>query len=115
MTRSALDLDDCPALRKREQRLAKARGATENAAAPLTVDDRDVAFPNAFDSLFCSGPSAFSDMTYEGARSVLGPFFVSLGASAAIVGTVSGAGDSPGSAFGSCPATSPTARVRTGF
>ncbi len=43
--------------------------------------------------------SLFADMTYEGARSALGPFFVSLGASAAIVGTVSGAGELVGFAL----------------
>ena len=37
--------------------------------------------------------SLFADVTYEGARSVNGPFLGSLGASAAIVGIVSGAGE----------------------
>jgi MFS family permease len=40
--------------------------------------------------------SLFADMTYEGARSVTGPFMVMLGASAAIVGTVSGLGELAG-------------------
>lgn len=40
--------------------------------------------------------SLFADMTYEGSRSILGPYFVSLGASAAIVGTVAGAGELAG-------------------
>ena len=40
--------------------------------------------------------SLFADVTYEGARSVLGPFFESLGASAAVVGTVAGAGELAG-------------------
>ena len=35
----------------------------------------------------------FADMTYEGARSVTGPFLGSLGASAAIVGFVAGFGE----------------------
>jgi predicted MFS family arabinose efflux permease len=35
----------------------------------------------------------FADMTYEGARSILGPFLGSLGASAAIVGFVAGFGE----------------------
>ena len=34
----------------------------------------------------------FADMTYEGARSIVGPFLGSLGASAAIVGSVAGFG-----------------------
>jgi MFS family permease len=43
--------------------------------------------------LLMSVVSLFGDMTYEGARSVLGPFFATLGASGAVVGTVSGAGE----------------------
>src|SRR5262249_35703900 len=35
----------------------------------------------------------FADMTYEGARSVIGPFLGSLGATAAIVGFVAGFGE----------------------
>src|SRR5712671_5025141 len=35
----------------------------------------------------------FADMTYEGARSIIGPFLGSLGASAAIVGFVAGFGE----------------------
>ena len=35
----------------------------------------------------------FADMTYEGARSINGPFLGSLGASAAIVGIVAGLGE----------------------
>jgi predicted MFS family arabinose efflux permease len=35
----------------------------------------------------------FADMTYEGARSIIGPFLGSLGASAAIVGFVAGSGE----------------------
>jgi MFS family permease len=37
--------------------------------------------------------SLFSDVTYEGARSVNGPYLATLGASAAVVGIVSGAGE----------------------
>jgi len=37
--------------------------------------------------------SLFADMTYEGARSVVGPFMAVLGAGAVVVGTVSGAGE----------------------
>ena len=37
--------------------------------------------------------SLFADMTYEGARSVLGPYLGLLGASATIVGMVAGAGE----------------------
>src|SRR3989442_15841576 len=35
----------------------------------------------------------FADLTYEGGRSVTGPFLAELGASAAIVSIVSGAGE----------------------
>jgi MFS family permease len=37
--------------------------------------------------------SLFADMTYEGARSITGPFLAVLGASATVVGIVSGAGE----------------------
>jgi MFS family permease len=40
--------------------------------------------------------SLFADVTYEGARSINGPFLATLGASAAIVGIVSGAGELAG-------------------
>ena len=49
--------------------------------------------------------SLFSDLTYEGARSILGPFLLLLGASAATVGFVSGLGEFIGYAF----------RLATGF
>jgi MFS family permease len=39
----------------------------------------------------------FADMTYEGARAIVGPFLGSLGASAAIVGFVAGLGELAGS------------------
>lgn len=38
----------------------------------------------------------FADLTYEGARSVAGPFLASLGASAAVVGFVAGLGEMAG-------------------
>jgi MFS family permease len=37
--------------------------------------------------------SLFADMTYEGARSVVGPYLATLGASAAVVGLVAGFGE----------------------
>lgn len=37
--------------------------------------------------------SLFTDMVYEGARSIIGPYLATLGASAAVVGVVAGAGD----------------------
>jgi hypothetical protein len=40
--------------------------------------------------------SLLADMTYEGARSINGPFLGGLGASAAVVGIVSGAGELAG-------------------
>ena len=40
--------------------------------------------------------SLFADMTYEGARSITGPFLGSLGASAAVVGFVAGFGELAG-------------------
>ena len=43
--------------------------------------------------------SLLGDVVYEGARSILGPYLGTLGASAAIVGLVSGVGDFTGSAL----------------
>jgi hypothetical protein len=43
--------------------------------------------------------SLFADVTYEGARSITGPFLGLLGASAAIVGAVAGAGELIGHAL----------------
>lgn len=37
--------------------------------------------------------SLFADITYEGARSITGPFLSVLGASAAVVGLVAGLGE----------------------
>ncbi|MBX9604131.1 MAG: MFS transporter [Bryobacteraceae bacterium] len=46
--------------------------------------------------VFLGFVSFFADITYEGARGVTGPFFASLGASAAAVGFVAGAGELAG-------------------
>jgi hypothetical protein len=43
--------------------------------------------------------SLFSDMTYEGARSITGPFLKILGASATVVGIVAGLGELIGNVF----------------
>ena len=43
--------------------------------------------------------SLFGDITYEGARSITGPYLALLGASAGIVGLVSGLGEFVGYAF----------------
>jgi MFS family permease len=43
--------------------------------------------------------SLLADMVYEGARSILGPFLVTLGASAASVGLISGIGEFAGYGF----------------
>ena len=49
---------------------------------------------NAFKFIFLLGiVSLFADMTYEGARSITGPFLAILGANAAVVGFVSGLGE----------------------
>ena len=37
--------------------------------------------------------SLFADMVYEGGRSIIGPYLATLGASAAVVGTVAGIGE----------------------
>ena len=43
--------------------------------------------------IFLGVVSLFADMTYEGARSITGPFLQSLGASATVVGVVAGFGE----------------------
>src|SRR5438477_12785526 len=43
--------------------------------------------------------SLFADMTYEGARSITGPYLALLGASGAAVGLVAGAGELIGYGF----------------
>src|SRR5262249_27226269 len=43
--------------------------------------------------------SLFGDMTYEGARSITGPYLGTLGATAAVVGVVAGAGELVGYAL----------------
>src|SRR4051794_6265848 len=44
--------------------------------------------------ILCLGVvSLFADMTYEGARSIIGPFLKDLGASAAQVGLIAGFGE----------------------
>ncbi len=37
--------------------------------------------------------SLFADVTYEGARSIAGPYLATSGASGVVVGTVAGAGE----------------------
>ncbi len=49
---------------------------------------------SAYTIIFLMGlVSLFGDVTYEGARSVAGPFLYTLGASASVVGLLSGAGE----------------------
>ena len=58
--------------------------------APHPADPRS----SALRFIFCLGVvSLFADMTYEGARSVLGPFLQNLGANAAEVGFIAGFGE----------------------
>ncbi|HET7289558.1 MAG TPA: MFS transporter, partial [Thermodesulfobacteriota bacterium] len=49
--------------------------------------------------LLLGAVSLFGDMTYEAARSVIGPYMALLGASAAAVGTVAGLGEFIGYGF----------------
>ena len=58
--------------------------------------DRDIGLPprRALQFILLIGAvSLFADMTYEGARSITGPFLAVLGASATVVGIVAGAGE----------------------
>jgi MFS family permease len=55
---------------------------------------RNLAFPGAWRFIVLVGVvSLFSDMTYEGARSISGPFLSELKASAVVVGVVAGLGE----------------------
>jgi len=49
--------------------------------------------------LLLGAVSLFGDMTYEAARSIIGPYMALLGASAAVVGTVAGLGEFIGYGF----------------
>ena len=49
--------------------------------------------------VLCGVISLFADMTYEGARSITGPYLGLLGASAAVVGALAGAGELTGYAL----------------
>ena len=56
----------------------------------------------------------FADFTYEGGRSVTGPFLAQLGATAAIVSIVSGAAEFLGYALRAISGYVPTGRGVTG-
>ena len=58
----------------------------------LTMKTSDLATSAFRFALIIGVANLFADMTYEGARSVTGPFLGSLGASATIVGFVAGFG-----------------------
>src|SRR5471030_3280088 len=55
---------------------------------------KSAAARNAFRFVFVLGiVNLFADMTYEGGRSIAGPFLQTLGASATVVGFVAGFGE----------------------
>jgi len=58
--------------------------------------------------------SLFADMTYEGARSIAGPFLAVLGASGTVVGLVAGLGELAGYALRCGRAGWPIGRTATG-
>ena len=59
----------------------------------MTKNNRTIA-KTAFGFVLVIGiVNFFADMTYEGARSITGPFLGSLGASATLVGVVAGPGE----------------------
>ena len=58
--------------------------------------------------------SFFADFTYEGSRSIIGPYLATLQASGAIVGIVSGVGELLGYGSGWYPAGGRMPRVNTG-
>lgn len=61
---------------------------------PESIDDKNFLKNHAFKFIILLGVvSLLADMTYEGARSITGPYLAVLGASAAVVGFVSGFGE----------------------
>lgn len=61
---------------------------------PKSVENKNILKNHAFKFIILLGiVSLFADMTYEGARSITGPYLAILGASATIVGFVSGFGE----------------------
>jgi MFS family permease len=66
----------------------------------MTRSNRTSAGKLAFKFVFTIGiVNLFADMTYEGARSIMGPFLESLGASAFAVGIIAGCGELAGYAL----------------
>src|SRR3989338_11553755 len=77
--------------RKKCMIIAKKRNLT------LTSNTKNLPRNTAFKFIILLGiVSLFSDMVYEGARSIVGPYFALLGASGAIVGFVAGFGELAG-------------------
>ncbi len=77
----------------------------------LTRDPADLSRSTALRFvIFLGVVSLFADMTYEGARSITGPYLAILGASGMAVGFVAGVGELLGYASASSPATSLTGR-----
>jgi MFS family permease len=65
---------------------------TKRPAPPVTAQSRPALRPWPF--VLCFGlVSMFADMVYEGARSIIGPYLATLGASAMVVGVTAGAGE----------------------
>lgn len=61
---------------------------------PRLIKAKDISKHQAFKFVLLSGiVSLFADMTYEGARSITGPYLATLGANATIVGFVAGFGE----------------------
>lgn len=59
-----------------------------------TIIEKDISKESAFKFVILIGVvSLFADMTYEGARSITGPYLAILGANAAVVGFVAGFGE----------------------
>jgi hypothetical protein len=76
---------------------------------------RDLAPAGAWRFIILLGViSLFSDITYEGARSISGPFLGELKASALVVGVVAGLGEFLGTPCAWAPAIWPTAWVAIG-
>jgi len=66
----------------------------------MTKSDRSSVGKLAFKFVLTIGiVNLFADMTYEGARSIMGPFLESLGASAFVVGIIAGGGELAGYAL----------------
>src|SRR5262249_40649261 len=84
-----------PASGRQDRGRHSPRGETSMARGPVSMEGRvSAGWSAALRFVVLLGVvSLFADVTYEGARSITGPYLAVLGASGAVVGIVAGAGE----------------------